>query len=44
MKTRFATFLGALIKKVPKFDEVFYVKVKKNPCHKKALRCHHFFF
>ena len=29
MKTRFATFLGAVIKKVPKFDEVFHVKVKK---------------
>jgi hypothetical protein len=41
MKTRFATFLGALIKQVPKFDEVFYVKVKKTSCHKKALRCHH---
>ena len=43
MKHRFATNFLALPKKVAKFDEVFYVKVKKtNSCHKKALACHHF--
>jgi len=37
MKTRFATFFGAVIKKVPKFDEVFYVKVKKKFLPQKSL-------
>ena len=44
MKTRFATFLGALIKQVPKFDEVFYVKVKKILATKKPCVATIFFF
>jgi hypothetical protein len=43
MKTRFATFLGAVIKKVPKFDEVFYVKVKKKFLPQKSLALPPFF-
>ena len=43
MKTRFATFLGAVIKKVPKFDEVFYFKVEKNRATKKPCVATFFF-